>query len=190
MKIHAVVMCGMLAAAGAFAADSQQAAGQATPVKFGYIDTERVLQASLEFKQVDREARDKVDLKEEEGQKMLADLKKVEDEMAQLAPEKRESRMIEYRRKREELVAFQQQSRDEILEKQSVDLKAIANKIKNIIEQLSQEMQMTLVFDLKPILYLDRAQVIDMSDQVIARLNKDYEADIERLKRKAPARVQ
>ena len=87
---------------------------------------------------------------------------------------------------KKELDAFQQQTKDEVLERQSVDLKRIANKIKRTIEKLSHEMNMTLVFDLKPILYLDRTQVTDLTDKVIEQLNKNYESEKQRLRDKMP----
>ena len=45
---------------------------------------------------------------------------------------------------------------------------------------------MTIVFDLKPILYLDRTQVTDLTDKVIETLNKNYNAEKKRLQDKMP----
>jgi outer membrane protein len=173
----------LLLPAGTSAAADQQ-------LKFGYVDTERVLQGSLEFKEVDREARLKIELKEEEGQKMLEDLRQLEEELSVLSDEQRKQMMDEYVRKREDLLDFQEQARQEILDRQSVDLKRIATKIKDIIEDLSRAQGLTMVFDVKSVLYLDRTLVTDLSDKVVAKLNEDYRKEKERLQRKAPERVQ
>ena len=156
----------------------------------GFVDTEKVLQGSLEFKEVDREARVKVEIKEEEGQKMLQDLRKMEEEIKVMAEDKQKLMFEEYRRKLLELEDFREKSREEILESQSVDLKRIANKIKDVIEKLGSELKMTLILDLKPILYLDRTTVIDLTDKVTNELNKQYDAEKQKMLRKTPTRVE
>jgi len=161
-------------------------AAEKNTLRIGFTDTERIMLASLEYKEIDREARYKIELKEEEGQIKLDELKKLANEISELSEEKRKPLIREYRRKQEDLATFQQQTKDEVLERQSVDLKRIANKIKRTIEIISREMNMTLVFDLKPILYLDRTKVIDLTDKVIEKLNKDYKAEKQRLRDKMP----
>jgi len=177
------------------AAPARQAAAAgpiaaATALKIGFVDTETVLQGSLEFKEVDREARTKVDLKEEEGQKKLEEIRKLEEELSVMSEEQRKTRLSEYNRKRQDLVDFQTQTRDEILERQGVDLKRIAAKIKRIIETVGAGEHMTVIFDTKPVLYIDAAQVVDLTDRVTQTLNAEYEKEKEKLRLKMPTRVQ
>lgn len=160
-------------------------AGTST-LKIGYADTERIMLALSEYKEIDREARYKIELKEEEGQQMLDEIKKLGNEIATLSDEKKKPLIKEYRRKQEALLNFQQQTKDEILERQSVDLKRIANKIKRAIEKISRDMNLTIVFDLKPVLYLDRTQVTDITDKVIEKLNSEYESEKQKLRKKMP----
>jgi len=162
----------------------------AAEIKIGYVDTEAVLQGSLEFKEVDRDARTKIEVKEEEGQSKLEALRKLEEELSVMSEEMRKARFTEYNRMRQELMDFQQQTREEILERQSVDLKRIANKIKQAIEKISREQGYTLVLDIKPVLYLDAATVVDLTDKVTQALNGAYEQERQKLQRKTPARVQ
>ena len=161
-------------------------AADKTTLRVGYADTERIMLACIEYKEIDREARYKIELKEEEGQQKLNELKKLANEISELSEENRKPLIREYRRKQEELDTFQQQTKEEVLESQSVDLKRIANKIKRSIETISRDKNMTLVFDLKPILYLDRTQVTDLTDQIIETLNKDYEEEKQKLRNKMP----
>jgi len=107
-----------------------------------------------------------------------------------MSEEQRKARLAEYNRKRQELMDFQTQSREEILERQSVDLKRIANKIRTIIEQLGRDQHLTMIFDVKPILYLNAAQVTDLTERVTQLLNADYEKEKDKLQRKVPTRVQ
>jgi Skp family chaperone for outer membrane proteins len=166
------------------------AAAPAGPVTIGSVDTELVLQGALEFKEIDREARSKIDLKEEEGQQKLGAIRKLEEELSVMSEEQRKARLAEYNRKRQELLDFQTQSREEILERQSVDLKRIANKIRTIIAQLGRDQHLTMIFDVKPILYLNATQVIDLTERVTQLLNADYEKEKDKLQRKVPTRVQ
>lgn len=159
-------------------------------MKIGYVDTEMVLQGLLEFKEVDREARTKIEVKEEEGQAKLEAIRKLEEELSVMSEEARKVRYAELNRMRQELYDFQQTAREEILERQSVDLKRIANKIKAAIEKLGREQGFTMILDVKPVLYLDATQVVDLTDKVIQMLNKAYEEEKQKLQRKAPARVQ
>jgi len=117
---------------------------------------------------------------------MLDEIKKLGNEIATLSDEKKKPLIKEYRRKQEALLNFQQQTKDEILERQSVDLKRIANKIKRAIEKISRDMNLTIVFDLKPVLYLDRTQVTDITDKVIEKLNSEYESEKQKLRKKMP----
>lgn len=172
-----------IATATLFAADNSE-------IRIGYVDTEYVLQASTEFKEIDREARYKIELKEEEGQKKFAELRKLQEEISVVSEEKRETMMEDLYRRRQELIEFQEQAQQEILERQSVDLNRIATKIQNVIEKISREMNMTCVFDKKPLLYVDRTKVIDLTQKVIDELNKEYESEKEKLRRKLPKRIQ
>lgn len=158
-------------------------------LRFGYVDTESVLQASTEFIEIDREARFKIELKEEEGQKKFNELRRLQEQMAVLAEDKREELMQELFRRRQELIDFQENARQEILERQSVDLNRIATKIQTVIERVSREMNMTAVFDKKPLLYVDRTRLVDLTQKVIDELNKDFENEKERLRRRLPERV-
>ena len=169
-----------------FATEKTALEEEKTSLRIGFTDTERIMLASLEYKEIDREARYKIEIKEEEGQIKLDELKKLATEISELSEDQRKPFIREYRRKQDELDAFQQQTKDEVLERQSVDLKRIANKIKRTIETISREMNMTLVFDLKPILYLDRTQVTDLTDKIIEQLNKNYESEKQRLRDKMP----
>jgi|GEM_PF-1010588 len=162
----------------------------AGPITLASVDTELVLQGSLEFKEIDREARSKIDLKEEEGQQKLGAIRKLEEELSVMSEEQRKARLPEYNRKRQELMDFQTQSREDILERQSVDLKRIANKIRAIIEQLGRDQHLTMILDVKPILYLNAVQVTDLTERVTQLLNADYEKEKDKLQRKVPTRVQ
>ena len=173
-------------AAVIFFVSSTITAADTSTLRVGYADTERIMLASIEYKEIDREARYKIELKEEEGQQKLDELKKLANEISELSEENRKALIIEYRRKQEDLASFQQQTKEEVLERQSVDLKRIANKIKRSIEMISRDKNMTIVFDLKPILYLDRTQVTDLTDKVIESLNEDYEQEKQKLRKKMP----
>lgn len=194
--VMTILRCLLLSAAVlVFALPARQAAAAGpiaavTALRIGFVDTETVLQGSLEFKEVDREARTKVDLKEEEGQKKLEEIRKLEEELSVMSEEQRRTRLSEYNRKRQDLVDFQTQTREEILERQGVDLKRIAAKIKRIIETVGASEHMTVIFDTKPVLYIDAAQVVDLTDRVTQTLNAEYAKEKEKLRLKMPTRVQ
>jgi len=158
-------------------------------IRTAYVDTDQVLTKLTEYREIDRDARFNLELKEEEGQKMLDKLKKLGEELSALSEDKRKPRMAEYKTKQEALLRFREKARDEIFEKQSLDMKRVASKIQDVIETIGKDKNMTLVFDLKPILYLDRTKVTDLTEKVIERLNADYEKEKEKLRRKLPKRV-
>ncbi len=158
-------------------------------IKIAYVDTDQVLTKLTEYREIDREARFNLELKEEDGQKMLNELKKLGEELSALSEEKRKPRLAEYKTKQEALLSFREKARDEIFEKQSIDMKRVASKIQDIIEAIGKENKMTLVLDLKPILYLDRTKITDLTSKVTEKLNADYEKEKEKLRRKLPKRV-
>ena len=170
------------------------AAAPATPapageMKLAYVDTSEVVDRSLECKEFNREEQTKKDLKEEEAQKKMDELKKLREQMEALTDEKRKELMPQYERKAQELEDFVRQSRDEIYDRTSVAFKTIAQKVQRIIETLSRDMNLTLVIDAKAILFADKTKMTNLTDKVVEVLNAEYEKEREKLKLKVPARI-
>ena len=188
LTVGAALLASTLAAAPP-SAPIPAAAPASGEAKIAYVDTSEVVMRSLEFKEYDRQAQSKIDLKDEEVQKKREELRKLREELAALSAEKQKELQPQYYRKLQEYDDFLSESRDEITSRSSVELKNIAQKVQRIIETIGREMELALVIDAKAVLYADKSKMTNLTDKVVDILNTEYEKEKEKMRVKVPDRV-
>ena len=62
----------------------------------------------------------------------------------------------------------------------------IASKIRTIIEKIGERDNVSLMLDLKAILYLDQKVVKDYTKEVTNELNRQYDEELDKLRSKLP----
>lgn len=155
--------------------------------KIAFVDTETAINNSKEYKDCSLALLDLQDEKEEELRKMTAEIDALGDKLKALSEAKRQAEEAGYQALIARAQRFAEDTDKELRDQRSVDLTRIAKKLKSIIEDLGREGKYTLVLDLKCIVYLDRADMKDLTDEVVLRLNEAYAKEKSSLK--APARV-
>ncbi|MBR5624228.1 OmpH family outer membrane protein [bacterium] len=156
--------------------------------KIAYVDTETALNNSKEYKDCSLALLNTQDEKEEELRKMTSEIDSLGDELNALSPAKRQEKEAIYQAKIAQANRFAEDTDKELRDQRTLDLNRIANKLKKIIEEIGSEGKYTLVIDLKAIVYLDRSEMKDLTDDVVIRLNEAYAKEKERLN-KTPTRV-
>lgn len=156
--------------------------------KIAYVDTEIALNNSKEYKDCSLALLNVQDEKEEELRKMTSEIDALGDELNALSQAKRQEKETIYQAKIAQANRFAEDTDKTLREQRSLDLNRIANKLKKIIEDIGAEGKYTLILDLKAIVYLDRSEMKDLTDDVVIRLNEAYAKEKERLN-KTPTRV-
>lgn len=153
---------------------------------FAYVNTEDVIQGSKEFKECEKKALAKRDVKTEEIAQMSASLDKLQGQIAALSPEKAAPLREQYARDFDRIERFREQAAEEITAQHSHDMERVASKIRTIIESLGNRDNVTLMLDLKAILYLDPKLVKDYTKEVTNELNRQYDEELAKMRSKLP----
>jgi len=155
-------------------------------MSFAYVNTEEVLQASKEFKESESKALAKRDMRTEEIAQMSAALDKLEAQISALSAEKSAPLREQYARDFDRIERFREQATEEITAQHSHDMERIASKIRAIIESVGIRDNVTMMLDLKAILYLDPKVVKDYTKEVAAELNRQYDEELSKFRSKLP----
>lgn len=172
----------------AFAAASLALGVDVKAPKIAYVDTETALNNSKEYKDCSLALLNIQDEKEEELRKMTAEIDAMGDKLKALSAAKQKEEEATYQALIARANRFAEDTDKALTEQRSVDLNRIANKLKAVIEDIGKEGKYTLVIDLKAIVYLDRSEMKDLTDDVVIKLNEAYAKEKERLL-KTPNRV-
>lgn len=117
---------------------------------------------------------------------MSTALDKLQGQIAALSPEKAAPLREQYARDFDRIERFREQAAEEITAQHSHDMERVASKIRAIIEALGARDNVTLMLDLKAILYLDPKTVKDYTKEVSRELNRQYEEELNKLRSKLP----
>ncbi|MBR5901986.1 OmpH family outer membrane protein [bacterium] len=158
----------------------------AKAASFAYVNTEDILQNSKEFKECEKRALAKRDVKTEEIAQMTAQLDKLQGQIAALSPEKAAPLREQYARDFDRIERYREQSAEDITAQHSHDMERIAGKIRAIIEAVGSRDNVTMMLDLKAILYLDPKVVKDYTKEVTNELNRQYDEELSKLRSKLP----
>lgn len=158
----------------------------ARAASFAYVNTEDILQSSKEFKECEKRALAKRDVKTEEIAQMTAQLDKLQGQIAALSPEKAAPLREQYARDFDRIERYREQSAEDITAQHSHDMERIAGKIRAIIETVGSRDNVTMMLDLKAILYLDPKVVKDYTKEVTNELNRQYDEELSKMRSKLP----
>ena len=158
----------------------------ARAASFAYVNTEDVLQNSKEFKECEKRALAKRDVKTEEIAQMTERLDKLQGQIAALSAEKAAPLREQYAREFDRIERYREQSAEDITAQHSHDMERIAGKIRTIIETVGSRDNVTLMLDLKAILYLDSKVVKDYTKEITSELNHQYDEELSKMRSKLP----
>ena len=156
--------------------------------KIAYVDTETAINNSKEYKDCSLAILNLQDEKEEELRKLTAEIDALGDKLRALSEAQRQKEEVNYQALISRAQRFAEDTDRTLQEQRTLDINRIANKLKAVIEDAGKSGGYTLVLDLKAIVYLDRAEMKNLTDDVVLKLNEDYAKEKSRLNQ-APTRV-
>ena len=151
----------------------------AQDVKLAYIDSQRIFMEYKETQEAERLYKQEVDQWKAQAAAMEEEIVKLQDELRaqslMLSEEKQREKKLEYDKKLEDYQRFMADTfgDDGRAAKRNKELtQPIVDKINQILEKMAEDQQFTVVFDIANanIVYIDKT--LDLTDQVLAELNK------------------
>jgi len=151
----------------------------AQDIKLGYIDSQRIFLEYKETQEAERLYKQEVDQWKAEAAAMEQEIVKLQDELRaqslMLSEEKQREKKLDYDKKLEDYQRFMadvfgEEGRAARRNKELTQ--PIVDKINKILEQMAEADGYTIVFDIANanIVYADKA--FDLTEQVLAELNK------------------
>lgn len=148
----------------------------AEPIKIGVLDLQRCIQESNEGKRIDESLKKKQTAKLEEIRKKEQELRDMNSELEKqslmLSQEAKENKLKEFEKKQREYNYFVQDAREE-MQKLTTDARiAILNVLSGVVQTIAKEKNFDLITEKQNGGVLFVAESLDITDEVIAELNK------------------
>jgi outer membrane protein len=169
-------MSGVIAALAIalFASSSQ---GQ--ELKFGYIDSQRIFLEYKETQEAERQYKKEVDVWKAQAATMEQEIVKLQDELRaqslMLSEEKQREKKLEYDKKVEDYQRFMADTFGEegrAARRNKELTQPIVDKITKILEKMAETEGYTMVFDISNANIVYANKTLDLTDMVLAELNR------------------
>lgn len=153
------------------------APANAEPLTIGYVDIEKVINDSAPGQKAIEKLREDFERRAGELKKMEDDLKKLREELdtkgSVMSEDRQRQLEEEYRRDRRELKRAVRDNNEEFNIKRKQVLVDFLPKILNTVQTLGKEKNYTLILRKEANILLYTAEQVDLTDEVIARLNSN-----------------
>ncbi len=171
LLVPLALACAVLLLAGPVAAE---------PVKIGYVDIQRVIDESTLGQQANAKLRKDFERRAAELKNMDKELENVRKELdskgSVMSAERRRQLEEEFRRDRRDFKRADRDNREEFNIKGKQLLVDILPKIVKAVQAIGKERGYTLILQNKPEILLYLADRVDVTSEVIARLNTEAPA--------------
>lgn len=154
-------------------------AARAQELKIGYIDSQRIFAEYKETQDAERVYKKEVESWKAQAAAMEADIVKLQDELRaqslMLSEEKQKEKKLELDKKLEDYQRFMADTFGEegIAAKRNKELtQPIVERINQILENMAQERGLAVVFDIANANIVYAKKDFDLTDDVLAELNK------------------
>jgi outer membrane protein len=139
--------------------------------KFGYVDLTRVFGEYYKTKDYDKVLGDKQSSYENERQKMVDDVKSLQEKMKLLSEKEKEAKKNDFESKVKTLQEFDRQKQTDLRKEQDEKMKELLKDINDVIKQYAEKEGFTMVFNDRVLVYQNKS--LDISDKIIELINKD-----------------
>jgi outer membrane protein len=159
-----------------FAASSAWAA----EFKIGVINMKLVMEQSEAAKEAAANLEKRFDSKEKELRTKEAELqqlmKEIEAQNMILSQDAKQTKQIEFRRKYEDFMRLREAVQREVQEERMAQLKPVLDVLGEVVEGYGKKNNFSIIFDRLGVGVLYADQAMDITDEIIAELNKAWRA--------------
>jgi outer membrane protein len=164
-KILAAVVVAIFAAG--FVPKSAQAAE-----KFAYVDLARTFSEYNKTKDYDKVLTDKENVYTAERDKKVGEIKQLQDKMNLLSDKEKEAKKSDFETKVKAVQEYDRQKQTDLRKEQNDKMKEILQDIEEAVKKYAQQEGITFVLNDRVLVYQEKSY--DISDKIIAALNKGY----------------
>lgn len=140
--------------------------------KLGFMDLSKVFDEYNKTKDLDKQLENKGDLKQAERDKLVADIKKLKDELDMLSDKAKETKQTEIDDKIKKLQDFDRETRDALRKERDDMARQILKEVKDTIDEAGKNEGYFLILDSRAILY--GSEKDDMTQKILKLLNDKY----------------
>ncbi len=161
---------------------------KAEEMKMAYVDVEKVFNEYDTTKQNDAKLKEEGKAKTTERASYVDEIKKLKEEAELLSEEAKKEKETVIEGKLKALREFDEKAKGELRSKRDFLLKKIFDDIKVTIEQMGKDGKYTIIFNDRALLY--KSEALDITAEVIKKMNEKAKQDASKKKEAAPAEAQ
>lgn len=164
-KIAAIlVFMFLLPGAGNIFAESQG--------KIGYIDLSRSFDEYKKTKDFDKELESKGDMKQQEREKVVQEIRKMREELELMNKSAREKKETDIEAKIKSLQDFDQEAKTDLTKERDNMVKDILKEMSDVIKEYGEKNGYSIILNDRVLLYGDSG--MDLTNEIIKILNDKY----------------
>ena len=141
-------------------------------VKIAYVDLSSIFDSYEKTKTFDKKLEVTQKQKREKLDKMVDEIKGLEDKLSLLSENEREKKQGEIQKKAQSLEAFQREAETDLRKERDERLKEILQDIQEVVEEIAKKEGYDVILNDRVMLYGDKK--MDISKKILAELNAKY----------------
>ncbi len=141
-------------------------------LKFAYVDVAKVFDEYDKTKLFDKQLQEEGKKKQEQRDGLIYEVRKLRDEQALLAEDKKREAQGKIEAKLKELEDFDGQVQRELGERRNTVMKEIFADIDDLMKRIGQRKGYDLIFNERALLH--KSPSLDLTNEVLTELNNEY----------------
>ena len=142
--------------------------------KIGYIDLTRSFDEYQKTKDLDKELENKGDMKQQEREKVVLEIRKMREELELMNKNSREKKEIDIEAKIKSLQDFDQEAKTDLTKERDNMVKDILKEMSDVIKNYGEKNGYSIILNDRVLLYGDSG--MDLTNEIIKILNDKYKA--------------
>ena len=140
--------------------------------KIGYIDLSRSFDEYQKTKDLDKELEGKGDMKQQEREKLVQDIRKMRGELELMNKNAREKKETDIESKIKSLQEFDQEAKTDLTKDRDNMVKDILKEMSDVIKEYGEKNGYSIIVNDRVLLYGD--STMDLTNEIIKILNDKY----------------
>lgn len=140
--------------------------------KIGYVDLSRSFDEYQETKDFDKDLEKKGDIKQQQREKLVKEIRNIRDELELMNEKAREKKEEDLTAKMRSLQEFDQNVKAELTKERDDMVRDILRKMNAVIQEYGENNGYSIIVNDRVLLYGDKT--LDLTDEIIKVLNDSY----------------
>jgi len=142
--------------------------------RIGYIDLSRSFDEYQKTKDFDKQLEKKGDMKQQEREKLVQEIRKMREELELMNKNSREKKEVDIEAKIKSLQEFDQGAKTDLTKERDNMVKDILKEMSDVIKEYGQKNGYSIILNDRVLLYGENS--MDITNDIIKVLNENYNA--------------